>query len=153
MRSRFMRFIRTPPGRRLHPSDGGPVRYVPPVLFLLALLSLPPSHVLAHHSISAFADPSKLVSLNGRLTKVEWVNPHILIYVDVDVSGQTQPWKFQGAAPSWWRSVGVGKTNFAKHIGEKVTVSGNVARDGSAYGYFLKLAFANGDLLETTAAN
>lgn len=129
------------------------MRFIPPVLSLCGLLCLAPAHVLAHHSISAFADPSKLVSLNGTLTRVDWVNPHILIYVDVEASGQSQPWKFQGAAPAWWRSVGVGKANFAKHIGEKVTVSGNVARDGSAYGYFLKLAFANGDLLETTAAN
>ena len=129
------------------------MKYVRSVICLVAMVAFEPSHALAHHSISAFADPSKLVSLDGTLTKVEWVNPHILIYVDVDAAGQTQPWKFQGAAPSWWRSVGVGRANFAKHIGGKVTVSGYVARDGSAYGYFLKLAFANGDLLETTAAN
>ena len=122
-------------------------------LWLLAMLSVEPSHVLAHRSISAFADPSKLVGMNGTLSRVEWVNPHILIYVDVDASGQTQAWKFQGAAPAWWRSVGIGKADFAKHIGEKVTVSAHVARDGSAYGYFMKLMFANGDLLETTVAN
>lgn len=129
------------------------MRYLRSVVCLAAILAFEPSRVLAHHSISAFADPSKVVSLNGTLTKVEWVNPHILIYVDVDASGQTTAWKFQGAAPAWWRSVNIGKADFARHIGEKLTVSGNVARDGSAYGYFLKLAFANGDLLETTATN
>ena len=123
------------------------------VLWFVAGLSLAQSHVLAHHSISAFADPSKLVNLNGTLSRVDWVNPHIIIYVDVDASGQTQAWKFQGAAPAWWRSVGIGKADLAKHIGEKLTVSAHVARDGSAYGYFMKLMFANGDLLETTAAN
>ena len=129
------------------------MRYVRSVVCLVAMCALEPSRALAHHSVSGFADPSKLVSMNGTLTTVEWVNPHILISVDVDASGQTRAWKFQGAAPAWWRSVNIGKADFAKHIGESVTVSANVARDGSAYGYFLKLAFANGDLLETTAAN
>ena len=126
------------------------LRYLP---WLVVMLTVTQPHALAHHSVSAFADPSKIVSMAGTLTRVEWVNPHIIIYIDVEASGQTQAWKFQGAAPAWWRSVGIGKADFARHVGEKLTVSANVARDGSSYGYFQKLAFANGDLLETTAAN
>ena len=127
--------------------------YVRPTLWLVAALMIVPTRGLAHHSISAFADPSKIVTMSGKLSRVEWVNPHIIVYVDVDSAGQGTTWKLQGAAPAWWRSVGIGKADFAKHLGENVAISANVARDGSPYGYFLKLVFANGDLLETTRAN
>src|SRR5512139_211418 len=116
---------------------GGPVRHLRHMLWLLPLmLTSSQPQLLAHHSISAFADPSKLVSMTGKLTRVEWVNPHVIIYIDVEATGQPQTWKFQSAAPAWWRSAGIGKADFAKHMGETVTVSANVARDGSAYGYF-----------------
>ena len=59
-------------------------------------------------------------TLSGTLTQVEWVNPHIAIYIDAkkaDGSG-VENWKFESAPPSWLRRVGVNSADFKKAIGQ-----------------------------------
>ena len=98
----------------------------------------------AHHSPSAEFDVTHRMTLSGTLTKVDWVNPHIVVFLDAG----KEAWKFESNPPAWFRRVGVSRADFAKAIGQKVTVEGNRSKDGSLYGYLLKITYADGNSLE-----
>ncbi len=103
----------------------------------------------AHHSPSAIFDMSKKVVLKGTLTKVDWVNPHIGLAMDVSATGgQTDNWKLQSNPPSWFKNVNVSRSTFVAAVGQMVTVECVIARDGSHYGYMNKITFADGNSLE-----
>ncbi len=100
----------------------------------------------AHHSPSAIFDMSKKFTLTGTLTKVEWVNPHIVVYMDAKDGGQS--WQLESNPPAWFRRVGVSRTDFAKAIGQTVTIEGVRAKDGSFYAYLQKITMPDGTALE-----
>ena len=85
---------------------------------------------IAHHSFDAEFDRTKPVTLKGAVTKVEWGNPHIWIFIDVkEESGKVTNWGVEGGAPNalfrnGWRKESV-------KIGDFLTVEGSKARDGS----------------------
>jgi hypothetical protein len=106
----------------------------------------------AHHSTTAEFDVTRRMTLSGTLTKVDWVNPHIVVFVDAKGPSGPEAWKFESNPPAWFRRVGVSRADFAKAIGQAVTVEGNRAKDGSLYGYLLKVTFAGGNSLELVAA-
>ncbi len=92
--------------------------------------------------------------LTGTLTQVDWVNPHIAVYIDAKKSdGSVENWKFESAPPSWLKRVGVNSADFKKAIGQTVTVEGNRARDGSSYGFLQKITFADGNSLAMVSPN
>lgn len=102
--------------------------------------------LLAHHSPSAIFDMKNKVSLKGSVTKVDWVNPHIVVYMDAKGDdGSVESWKFESNPPRWFTKVGVGRADFASAIGQTVTVEIVKAIDGSKYGYLRKITFPNGD--------
>ena len=113
------------------------------VLFLVG--SFPAS---AHHSTTAEFDVSRRMTLSGTLSKVDWVNPHIVVFVDAKGASGPEAWKFESNPPAWFRRVGVSRADFAKAIGQTVTVEGNRAKDGSLYGYLLKITYADGNSIE-----
>jgi len=117
---------------------------------LLALIILLASVSLwAHHSPSAIFDMSKRLTMAGTLTKVDWINPHIIVYIDGKAEdGKAQSWVFESNPPAWFRRVGVGRADFAKAIGQSVKVEGVGAKNGSLYGYLQKITFADGSSLE-----
>lgn len=93
----------------------------------LLLVAMP---VLAHHSFQAEYDESKLVTVNGTVTKVAWINPHVMLNVDVrDDSGKVANWEMELASPNGLLRQGW-KLDSVK-LGDQVTVSGYAARDGS----------------------
>jgi Family of unknown function (DUF6152) len=103
----------------------------------------------AHHSPSAIFDMSKPFTLVGTLTRVDWVNPHIIFFFEAKKNdSSTEQWKFESNPPSWFRRVGVGRNDFAKGIGQNVTVEVVRARDGSLYAYLEKITFQDGSSLE-----
>ncbi len=109
--------------------------------------------VSAHHSTTAEFDVAHRVTISGTLTKVDWVNPHIVVFVEAkDPKGAAgagaAAWKFESNPPAWFRRVGVSRADFAKAIGQAVTVESNRAKDGSLYGYLLKITYADGNSLE-----
>jgi hypothetical protein len=115
---------------------------------LLLVVALPAS---AHHSTTAEFDVQHRMTLSGTLTKVDWVNPHIVVFMDAKGSDGPEAWKFESNPPAWFRRVGVSRADFSKAIGQSVTVEGNRAKDGSRYGYLLKITYADGNSLELVA--
>src|SRR5215475_10539416 len=121
---------------------------------LLALASLFATVSLwAHHSPSAIFDMSKRIGRTGTLTKIDWINPHIVVYIDAKAEdGKAESWVFESNPPAWFRRVGVGRADFAKSVGQSVKVEGVVAKDGSLYGYLQKITFADGSSMELANA-
>jgi Family of unknown function (DUF6152) len=107
----------------------------------------------AHHSTTAVFDMGKKVQVTGTLNRVEWINPHISIYVDAKGEhGGNDAWHFEGSPPAWFRRVGVNKNDIAKFQGQMITVDGVRAKDGTLYGYLQKITFADGSSIETVTA-
>ena len=103
----------------------------------------------AHHSVSAIFEMSKRITLTGTLTKVSWINPHIMIALDAKTDGgKIEAWGFESNPPAWFRRVNVTRNDFAKAIGQTVTVEGLRAKDGSLYGYLQKIKMPDGSSLE-----
>ena len=99
---------------------------------------------VAHHSFPAQYDAARSITLTGKVTKVEWTNPHIFIYIDV-------PDANTGAVVNW--ALELGGPNALLRLGWKrdslktddlVTIEGSLARDGS------NLANAKTILMEAT---
>ncbi len=86
--------------------------------------------VAAHHSFAAEYDGNAAIKITGTLTKVDWVNPHSWIQVDVkDAAGKVTTWRCETAPPNGLIRRGVTKSTFP--IGQEVTVEGYRAKDGS----------------------
>ena len=101
----------------------------------------------AHHSFAAEFDINKPVTLAGTVTKVEWVNPHVYVYLDVkDASGKVTPWSLSSLGPAAARRVGVTKATFGQ--GQAVTVLAYHAKDGSNFGFMRLMTFADGHSIE-----
>jgi hypothetical protein len=96
--------------------------------FVLALAGLP---VRAHHSFSAEYAADKPITLKGTLTKVEWVNPHGWIYLDVKGDdGKVVNWAVEFGSPNALLRRGLRKSDFPP--GTEVVVDGYRAKNGSA---------------------
>ena len=114
-------------------------------ILLGAALLVPGVSLLAHHSPSAIFDMKKKISLKGTVTKVDWVNPHIVLFMDAKGDAGTDNWKFESNPPRWYTKVGITRADFAAAIGQAVTVEFVKAIDGSKYGYLSKITFPNGN--------
>jgi hypothetical protein len=92
------------------------------------------SGVQAHHSFSAEFDASKPFKMTGQVTKVEWMNPHTFFYVDVtdEKTGKVTNWAMEMGSPNGLMRAGW--TRNTMKIGDKVTVEGSLAKDGSPTG-------------------
>ena len=86
--------------------------------------------VAAHHSFPAQYDINKPITLTGKVTKVEWTNPHIFIYVDVtDDKGAVVNWAFEMGGPNSLIRQGWKRDSLKPE--DTVTIDGSLARDGS----------------------
>jgi hypothetical protein len=91
----------------------------------------------------------KRVAVTGTLTRIDWVNPHIVVAMDAKTDGgKIDHWTFESNPPSWYRSVGLARADFAKAVGQTVTVEAVRARDGTLYGYMQKITLPDGTSLE-----
>jgi hypothetical protein len=87
--------------------------------------------VHAHHSFPAQYDASKPITLTGKVTKVEWTNPHIFIYIDVpdETTGSVVNWALEMGGPNALLRLGWKRDSLKPD--DLITVEGSLARDGS----------------------
>lgn len=115
----------------------------------LAILALFPfsKALLAHHSFAAEFDGSRTITLTGTIARMDWINPHTYLYVDVkDDSGQTTSWSIESYPTGTLHRAGVKKDMFV--VGQTVTVNINPAKDGTkALGSLRHIKFQNGNEL------
>lgn len=84
----------------------------------------------AHHALPAEYDLNRSVIVSGKVTRIEWTNPHARFYADVrDRDGKTANWEFELGSPNGLMRRGW--TSRSLKPGDVVTVNGHLARDGS----------------------
>jgi DNA/RNA endonuclease YhcR with UshA esterase domain len=86
--------------------------------------------VSAHHSFAGEFDVEKPIKLQGTITKVEWINPHAWIHIDVKKpDGTVESWAIEGGTPNTLYRRGI--TRDSVKAGMVINVDGYLARDGS----------------------
>ncbi len=99
--------------------------------------------VNAHHSFAAVFDVDTSVAVSGTVTKVEWMNPHAWIYIEVeDGTGESTNWAFELGSPNGLMRRGW--TRKTVQVGDTINVAGYRARDGSNRGNVKSIVLADG---------
>jgi Family of unknown function (DUF6152) len=98
------------------------------LLALAISITAPPAY--AHHSFAAEFDATQPVRLTGKITRIEWTNPHTYFYIDVTgADGKVTNWSIEGASPGALSRRAWNKGDLK--IGDTVTVEGYRAKNGS----------------------
>jgi hypothetical protein len=100
----------------------------------------------AHHAFAAEFDADKPVKFTGTVTKMEWVNPHAWIHIDVKgVDGKVTEWMIEAAAPNALLRRGWTKNSLLK--GTEIVVDGFQAKDGANRANGSVITFTDGKKL------
>jgi hypothetical protein len=102
--------------------------------------------VLAHHAFSAEFDAKRPIELRGTVVKMEWVNPHTWIHVDVkQKDGKSERWMIEGGPPNTLLRRGFTKNSLLP--GTEISIEGFQAKDRSHKANGRDVTFANGSKL------
>ena len=107
----------------------------------------------AHHNMSALFDFKDRVTLTGTMTKMDWRNPHIFVFVDARMGDQVQPWSIEGPPPNFFRTRDINKIDVEQAIGKVVTAEVSRARDGSNAGLLRTLKLPDGKVVSACPQN
>ena len=111
--------------------------------FVVAAAVVP---VIAHHSFAAEFDAKKPVKLRGVVTKMEWINPHSWIHIDVKTpDGKVEQWMIEGGAPNALLRRGWNKNSLLP--GTEILVEGFQAKDGALRANGRDITFPDGKKL------
>lgn len=113
-------------------------------VFMLFVVTGPMSALLAHHSVQAEFDPNKPLTLTGVISRVQWINPHVFIYLDVkDDTGKVTTWELQSQPTRFFHDSGLTKEKLLSK--EEVMITIFPAKDGTKdYGYLYKITYPDG---------
>jgi uncharacterized protein DUF6152 len=99
--------------------------------------------LVAHHSFAAEFDAKQPVLFKGTVTKMEWINPHVWIHMNVtQPNGKTDAWMVEGGAPTVLFRRGFSKTSL--QAGTQIVVDGYRAKDGTNKMNAREITFADG---------
>jgi hypothetical protein len=102
--------------------------------------------VIAHHSFAAEFDAKRPVKLRGTVTKMEWINPHSWIHIDVKApDGKVEKWMVEGGAPNALLRRGWNKNSLLP--GTEILVEGFQAKDGANRANGRDITFPDGKKL------
>jgi hypothetical protein len=114
------------------------------VLVLLFAFSVKP--VFAHHAFAAEFDAKKPIKIRGTVTKMEWINPHAWIHVDVKKpDGTVDEWMIEAGTPNTLLRRGFTKDSLK--AGTEVIVDGYQSKDGSLRANGRDITLPNGQTL------
>ena len=110
---------------------------------VIVLLKVSAAPVPAHHAFAAEFDADAPVHLEGTVTKMEWINPHAWIHIDVVMEdGTTESWMIEGGTPNTLFRRGFTKDSLQP--GTEISVDGYQAKDGSNRANGRDLTFKDG---------
>ena len=117
------------------------------VVTTIVVLTAAAGTVSAHHSFGAEFDGSKTVTLEGKVVKMDFVNPHSWLYIDaVMPDGKVERWGIEGGSPNVMFRLGW--TRDTLQPGTRIKVSGSPAKDGAKRMNSRGIEFPDGKKLE-----
>ena len=122
------------------------MRYRFAVVLVAATLVLEAGSVSTHHSVSGQYDASRPLTLTGVISKVDWINPHIYLHLDVrEKDGAVTTWTLSTLPTAMMRRAGLTKESLQGQPGEVVTINAIAARDETKnLGWISKITYADG---------
>lgn len=99
----------------------------------------------AHHSLSGVFDVTRSFEIDGLVSRVDWMNPHVYVYIDgKDANGKPMTYRLESLPVAMMRKAGLSKTTLLGD-GKPVQVHAHPARNGNPdLGYMLTIKFADG---------
>ena len=115
-------------------------------LSVALLVALVPGRLAAHHAFAAEFDANKKVTLKGTIAKMEWVNPHAWLWIDVEgKDGTVENWALEFGPPNALFRRGWRKSSLP--VGAAVTATGYLAKDGRKVANADKVTLPDGSVL------
>ena len=119
------------------------MKTLPTLAVLIALHAAAAGPLYAHHGRGATYDMKKRVTLKGTVSRVEWRNPHVLIYMDVKgADGTVVTWGFENAGVSQLAQEGYNRNTLK--VGQEITAIVNPAANGAPTAIVVKVVLADG---------
>ena len=110
---------------------------------VVAVVSLLTPSLFAHHGRGASFDMNKQLTLKGPVSRVDWRNPHVVIYMDVkDAAGNVVTWAFENAGVSQMAQAGYNRNTLK--LGQEITAVVNPAANGTPTAIVVKVILADG---------
>ena len=104
-------------------------------------------HAPAHHSFAAEFDAKRLLTVHGRIVKLEWANPHVFLWIDArGAAGAAERWGFELPPPNVLSRKSVHRAMLGP--GDAITVTAFPARDGRTFAYAQTLLLKSGRTVE-----